>query len=138
MLCRLIRSILEFKRQGRFVNLSRVNPAELSHAQAGTGYLNISGVADTNAIALSMIVVKKCVLYHLPHDDMGQKKRKEIHGYFHSQELERMMGVLGLVYGRRNFIPSVFQSAVQFTTIPLSHSTQNTGMYFIFAYTSLN
>jgi hypothetical protein len=144
VLCRLILSILEFKRQGRFVNLSRVDPGQLSHAQYGTGdYLNISGVGDTNAIALSMIIVKKCALYRISRDD-DEKTRKEIHGHFHTQELRRMMGVLGLVYGRRNFIPGVFKTAVQFTTIPLAHSTpnthstRNTGMYFIFAYTSLN
>jgi hypothetical protein len=119
--------------------LSRIDPAELSYARVGSGdYLTLSAAPETNAIALSMIMVNKCVLTYLPTNDEGGQKRKEISGHFHSQELERIMGVLGLVYGRDHFKPSVYHSAVQFTTIPLAHSFPKTGMYIIFAYTSLN
>lgn len=110
--------------------MSRIDPVNLSYAEVGTGkYLTFSAAPDTYVIALSMIMVNKCAVYDLPKAALGQR-RKEIRGNFHSQEFERMMGVLGIVYRRNLFKPSIFDSAIQFTTIPLA-SSQN-GICFIF------
>jgi hypothetical protein len=110
--------------------LSRINPDDLACSQLGANnnYVTFSASPENQVIALSMIMVNKCAVYNLPREALNQK-RKEISGHFHSQEFDRMMGVLSVVYGINRLKPYIFQSAIPFTTIPIGYSNPN-GMFF--------
>ncbi|KAH7907988.1 hypothetical protein BJ138DRAFT_1103860 [Hygrophoropsis aurantiaca] len=109
--------LVTFKSYAGYINMSRIDPALLTPKTISKGsYVSfLLGQGAQLATCVSVIVVEESFIgqpgttpYNLP--------KKEITGYFLTQEFERFAGVAGAVFGEERFSTYSFNGAFKFGT----------------------
>ncbi|KAH7905813.1 hypothetical protein BJ138DRAFT_1118140 [Hygrophoropsis aurantiaca] len=112
-----VTALASFKTHDIFVNLSRVDPAILTSKLIGKAwYVSFAlGLASQLAMCVSVVVINECYI-GLPARHAGGTVRKEITGYFITQEFERFAGAAGAVYNIDQFSIFAADDAFKFGT----------------------
>ncbi|KAH7903038.1 hypothetical protein BJ138DRAFT_1120807 [Hygrophoropsis aurantiaca] len=108
--------LISFKTYASYINMSRIDPALLTPKSVGKGLYVSFLLGDTMQLAtcVSVIVVVDSFIGEPGRTAWGPKK--EITGYFLSQEFERFAGVAGAVFGGATYTTHTFNSAFKFGT----------------------
>ncbi|KAH7906037.1 hypothetical protein BJ138DRAFT_1105481 [Hygrophoropsis aurantiaca] len=112
-----VTALASFKMHENFVNMSRIDPAVLTHKQIGkSSYVSFTHGLETRlAMCVSIVVVSECLIGQ-PGRYIGGGPRKEITGYFLSQEFERFAGAAGAVFHEDQFNIFAADNAFKFGT----------------------
>jgi hypothetical protein len=115
---RVVKQAITFAQLGNIVNLSRIDPARLTHQGQGknTSYIQtISSAQVAAALCLSPIFVTESHL-HEPKKTTFVDPFKCISGILHAQEFERLAGVVGMVFNMPSMTTQLYASAITFGT----------------------
>jgi hypothetical protein len=100
---------LTFQKAAQYVNLSRVDPELLDVVKPGWGnneYLCLPGQTHGYCVAVSLIKVESC---NLVNARVGQNSTtRRVAGVLHAQEMQRLMGCAGLLFGFNKMICSMY------------------------------
>ncbi|KAH7906136.1 hypothetical protein BJ138DRAFT_1117846 [Hygrophoropsis aurantiaca] len=123
---RFVVDLISFKSHEIFVNLSRVDPAALTTKQIGKNkYVSFAlGNGAQMAMCVSVIVVVESFV-GLPGKTPGGGPKKEITGYFLTQEFERFAAVAGAVFGHQRFWTHMVDNAFKFGTFVRPNGEQS-------------
>ncbi|KAH7908103.1 hypothetical protein BJ138DRAFT_1103794 [Hygrophoropsis aurantiaca] len=125
---RFVLQAITFKSFGDAINLSRFSPtlvqAKTSPKQRNTIFAVEDGGQWRTALCFSVMV---CTSSNLGRPILAQTgaPRKEIAGYFLSQEFERFAGAAGVICGETELWSSMYNSAFKFSTLS---GTVNSGI----------
>lgn len=114
---RYLQKWITFQKCGPFVNLSRVNPKLLSKSQEnayGASFLVEPGRNNGFLMAISMMVINSSSLLTLKMSTKGDWGQKKVGGTLLSQEMERLAGCLGMVFGFTEVEASMYRSELYF------------------------
>ena len=107
---------LTFQKAAQYVNLSRVDPELLDVVKPGwenNEYLCLPGQTHGYCVAVSLIKVESC---NLVNPKVGQNSTtRRVAGVLHAQEMQRLMGCAGLLFGFKEMICSMYGWTVYFT-----------------------
>ncbi|KAH7905087.1 hypothetical protein BJ138DRAFT_1118791 [Hygrophoropsis aurantiaca] len=114
---RFVIGLISFKSYASYINMSRIDPALLTPKTISKGsYVSfLLGNGAQLATCVSVIVVEESFIGQ-PGKTAGGYPKKELTGFFLSQEFERFAGVAGAVFGRDNFFTYAYNSAFKFST----------------------
>lgn len=103
-------SCMTFAQKGRYVNLARIDPRLLSTVTSKRRrQLNMG---SSSAICLTPIFSTLSSL-----TEPNSFKQKSLSGMIHSQEFDRMAGVVCMVYGYPEVKAPLYKSSLAFTTL---------------------
>ncbi|KAH7904855.1 hypothetical protein BJ138DRAFT_1234730 [Hygrophoropsis aurantiaca] len=119
-------SLVTFKSYAGYINMSRIDPALLTPKTISKGsYVSfLLGQGAQLAMCVSVIVVEDCFIGQPGTAAYGGPK-KEITGYFLTQEFERFAGAAGAVFGEEHFATYSFNGAFKFGTYVDPKSSQS-------------
>jgi hypothetical protein len=111
-------NIVTFQDTGRFINPSRSDPRKIILSKIGNNEyacLPLNGPGNTIVVFTSSIVVTECKLVY---GTTGAIKRKYIRGLFHSQEYERMVAYMCMIYQVEAFSAPIYgeEPSINFST----------------------
>ncbi|KAJ7164043.1 hypothetical protein C8R43DRAFT_1122999 [Mycena crocata] len=117
-------NILSFTQQGRYVNLTRVDPQKCRAAKTNMGpnhHKWILEIEERTAICVSLIaLIESCLSEAGTLHNSGKGLVSEfVTGHLHSYEAERTIGVLGMVFRLKEMYGQISKDAFTFSTKPI-------------------
>lgn len=114
-----LRTEVTFTRSGHLINLSRINPIDVSTSSMPRSYIVPRGdqAGAKPLIALSVGIVNGCWLYK-PRDPIGaqQTKSRQIDVKLIEGEFERLICCLGHIYRQEQLEIPIHDGALAFST----------------------
>ncbi|KAH7918323.1 hypothetical protein BV22DRAFT_1134676 [Leucogyrophana mollusca] len=105
------------------VNFSRVDPKCLTYRSSSkNSYVAFTNATWKTALCISVILVNSSFVGR-PNNNSAGGPRKEIRGFFHSQEFERFAGMLGAVFHGQEFWVDAQNMCMRFYTLPAPAQT---------------
>jgi hypothetical protein len=105
-----------------------VDPSLLGHGGEPTQYLIEPGVTNGYLVALSLIYVHECAL-RTPKG-IGETFQKKLGGILHSQEMERLIGCLGMVFDFESIDANMLGSTFYFVTRRAESQSRNSKLSY--------
>jgi hypothetical protein len=122
-----------FQQLGKFINLSRINPASLAVSDSygmSRSYVVLPGQSPGYCVATSLIYVHECALINgKPHKDTFVKK---VGGVLHSQEIERLMGCAGMLFDFQTIHANMYGWVIYFETKKQDFESQPSAFYLYY------
>jgi hypothetical protein len=121
--CRKLIQWLTFQNAHHFINLSRVDPSRVAVAPIGSQrHLIVPGSPNHYCLAVSLIYVHECSV--IVPKASGVTLVKKVGALLHSQEMERLIGCVGMLYDSQVLDANMYGWVLYFETKKQDHESR--------------
>ena len=114
---------LTFQNAHHYINLSRVDPSLVAVASIGSQHhLIVPGSPNHYCLAVSLVYIHECSVV-VPKAS-GVTLVKKVGGLLHSQEIERLVGCVGMLYDSQILEANMFGWVLYFETKKQDHESR--------------